>query len=226
MKVESFKFLNTAEYERCIKKNFTNETVEGKQGVKAILVKFKEQGKIFAGLAVDNYNEGVVVNGVTKNEVSSMKYQKTKEVLNQLVADLSQMAMVIHQTHWYMRGTNFLKLHPLMDEFMDEINDQLDVISERLITLDGEPFSTLSEMSDHTGIKDEKGSFGKGTPERLATLVKDYRYLEDLYQKGIEVSDEEKDYSTQDIFIGFKTEIEKKIWMIQAELNEAPEIDA
>ena len=140
-----------------------------------------------------------------------MKYQKTKEVLNQLVADLSQMAMVIHQTHWYMRGTNFLKLHPLMDEFMDEINAQLDVISERLITLDGEPFSTLSEMADHTGIKDEKGTFGKGTPERLATLVKDYRYLEELYQ---------------DIFIGFKTEIEKKIWMIQAELNEAPEIDA
>ena len=54
-----------------------------------------------------------------------MKYQETKETLNQLVADLSQMAMIIHQTHWYMRGTNFLKLHPLMDQFMDEINDQL-----------------------------------------------------------------------------------------------------
>ncbi len=187
---------------------------------------YRRKVKIFARPTVDNYNEGVVVTGVTKNEVFKMKYQKTKEVLNQLVADLSQMAMVIHQTHWYMRGTNFLKLHPLMDEFMDEINAQLDVISERLITLDGEPFSTLREMADHTGIKDEKGTFGKGTPERLATLVKDYRYLEELYQKGIEVSDEEKDYSTQDIFIGFKTEIEKKIWMIQAELNEAPEIDA
>ena len=187
---------------------------------------YRRKVKIFARPAVDNYNEGVVVTDVTKNEVFKMKYQKTKEVLNQLVADLSQMAMVIHQTHWYMRGTNFLKLHPLMDEFMDEINAQLDVISERLITLDGEPFSTLREMADHTGIKDEKGTFGKGTPERLATLVKDYRYLEELYQKGIEVSDEEKDYSTQDIFIGFKTEIEKKIWMIQAELNEDPEIDA
>ena len=72
-----------------------------------------------------------------------MKYQETKETLNQLVADLSQMAMIIHQTHWYMRGTNFLKLHPLMDQFMDEINDQLDVISERLLTLDGNPYSTL-----------------------------------------------------------------------------------
>ena len=73
-----------------------------------------------------------------------MKYTKTKAVLNQLVADLSQMSMIIHQTHWYMRGPNFLKLHPLMDEFMEEIDSQLDVISERLIALDGSPYSTLT----------------------------------------------------------------------------------
>ena len=40
------------------------------------------------------------------------------------------------------------------------------------------------------------------------------------------MSDKEKDFSTQDIFIGFKTAIEKKIWMLQAELGKAPEIDA
>ena len=51
-----------------------------------------------------------------------MKYEQTKEILNQLVADLSQFSVVIHQTHWYMRGPEFLTLHPLMDEFMDEIN--------------------------------------------------------------------------------------------------------
>ena len=106
-----------------------------------------------------------------------MKYQETKETLNQLVADLSQMAMIIHQTHWYMRGTNFLKLHPLMDQFMDEINDQLDVISERLLTLDGEPYSTLKEVATHTKIKDWPGNFDKTTPERLAHLVAGYRYL-------------------------------------------------
>ncbi|MCT4467305.1 DNA starvation/stationary phase protection protein, partial [Lactiplantibacillus plantarum] len=69
------------------------------------------------------------------------------------------------------------------------------------------------------------GEWDKTTPERLAHLVDGYRYLEDLYQHGIEVSDVEKDFSTQDIFIGLKTAIEKKIWMIQAELGSAPEID-
>lgn len=154
-----------------------------------------------------------------------MKYGKTKEILNQLVADLSQFSVVIHQTHWYMRGPEFLALHPLMDEFMDELNGQLDVISERLITLDGAPYSTLQEFIDHTKIADEVGTYERTIPERMAVLVKNYRYLADLYKKGIEVAGEEGDDSSQDIFTSFNTDIEKKIWMLQAKLGFAPEID-
>ncbi|MEI5990550.1 Dps family protein [Enterococcus crotali] len=155
-----------------------------------------------------------------------MKFEQTKEVLNQLVADLSQFSVVIHQTHWYMRGPEFLTLHPKMDEYMDQINDQLDVISERLITLDGAPYSTLQEFADHTGIEDEIGTYERTIPERMEKLVEGYRYLADLYQKGIEVSGEEGDDSTQDIFIANKTDIEKNIWMLQAKLGKAPGIDA
>ena len=42
------------------------------------------------------------------------------------------MSVVVHQTHWYMRGPGFLTLHPMMDEFMDDLNAQLDEVSERL----------------------------------------------------------------------------------------------
>lgn len=153
-----------------------------------------------------------------------MKYTETKKILNQLVADLSQMSMIIHQTHWYMRGPGFLTLHPMMDDFMADINEQLDEISERLITLDGAPFSTLKEMADHTKLSDETGTYARSISERLTVLVNDYRYLADLYQKGIDVSGEEKDDCTQDIFIGFKTAIEKRIWMLQADLEDAPKI--
>ena len=69
-----------------------------------------------------------------------MKYEKTKEVLNQLVADLSQMAMVIHQTHWYMRGPGFLTLHPLMDTYMDVYTAKLAEYTEAWKTLNVTPF--------------------------------------------------------------------------------------
>ena len=155
-----------------------------------------------------------------------MKFEKTKEILNQLVADLSQFSVVIHQTHWYMRGPEFLTLHPQMDEYMDQINEQLDVVSERLITLDGSPFSTLREFAENTKIEYEIGNWDRTIPERMEKLVAGYRYLADLYAKGIEVSGEEGDDCTQDIFIANKTDIEKNIWMLQAKLGKAPGIDA
>ena len=154
-----------------------------------------------------------------------MKYAQTKEILNQLVADLTQMQMIVHQHHWYMRGSQFLKLHPYLDKVMDELAEQLDEVSERLITLDGSPVSTLGEIVQMTKIPDEKGTWGESTKERFEKIIAGYRYLEKLYEKGIEVSDEEGDYSTNDMLTGFHTAIEKRIWMMAAEVDQAPEID-
>lgn len=154
-----------------------------------------------------------------------MKYPKTKEILNQLVADLTQLHMIVHQHHWYMRGNRFLKLHPYLDDVMAELAAQLDEVSERLVTLDGSPVSTLKEIAEKTEIPDEKGNWDETIDERYAKIIDGYRYLEKLYEKGIEASDEEGDYSTNDMLTGFHTAIEKRIWMMAAEIGKAPEID-
>lgn len=153
-----------------------------------------------------------------------MSQEQTKVVLNQLVADLVQFSTIIHQTHWYMRGTRFLTLHPRMDEYMEEINDQLDEVAERLITIGGSPFSTLKEFTDHTKLTDTTGTFETKMEQRLETLVTGYRYLKELYSEGIKVAGSEDDQVTEDMFITFKGAIEKNIWMLQAELNQAPHL--
>ena len=154
-----------------------------------------------------------------------MKYSETKEILNQLVADLSQLHMVVHQHHWYMRGSRFLTLHPYLDEVMDELDSQLDFVAERLVTLDGSPVSTLSEIAKMTKIPDEKGNWDETIDERYAKIIDGYRYLDKKRKKGIEVSDKEGDASTNDMLTGFHTAIEKRIWMMSAELGKAPNID-
>ena len=151
-----------------------------------------------------------------------MSKEKTKLVLNQLVADLSQQAAIIHQVHWYMRGRGFLTLHPAMDKLMDEINAQLDEVTERLTTIGGAPYSTLREFADNTKIADAPGKFGESMEDRIRHLLVGYRYLIDLYEKGIEVTGEEGDDVTQDIFIGAKGALEKLVWMLTATINEAP----
>lgn len=153
-----------------------------------------------------------------------MNQEQTKVVLNQLVADLVQFSTIIHQTHWYMRGTRFLTLHPRMDEYMEEIDGQLDEVAERLITIGGAPFSTLEEFSKHTKIPDATGTFDKTMDEHLENLVSGYRYLRELYSTGIKTASSEDDSVTEDMFIAFKGAIEKNIWMLQAELNQAPNL--
>ncbi|MGX6961512.1 Dps family protein [Vagococcus xieshaowenii] len=149
---------------------------------------------------------------------------KREQVLNQAVADLSQFATVIHQTHWYMRGNGFLTMHPKMDELMDEVNEWLDEIAERLIIIGGSPYSTLKEFAEHTKISDEIGSYDKLMTDHVETVLSGYRYLQGLAEEGIEAADDEDDAVTEDIFIGIKAAVEKKIWMLSAQLGRAPEI--
>ena len=146
---------------------------------------------------------------------------KTKEVLNQAVADLYVAHVALHQVHWYMRGRGFLVWHPKMDEYMDALDGHLDEISERLITLGGSPFSTLTEFLQHSEIEEEEGEF-RNVEESLERVLAIYRYLITLFQKALDVTDEEGDDVTNDIFVGAKAELEKTVWMIAAELGQAP----
>ena len=153
-----------------------------------------------------------------------MSKEQTKQVLNQLVADLSQQSVIVHQAHWYMRGATFMTMHPLMDQHMELLDAQLDEISERLITLGGAPYSTLREFADNTKIQDIPASYERSIDEWVRHLLVGYEYLIGLYQEGIETAGEEGDDVSQDICIGFKGDIEKIIWMLRAHLNEAPGI--
>jgi len=153
-----------------------------------------------------------------------MTYEKTKVLLNQAVADLSQLSALIHQIHWYMRGPGFLSLHPKMDEYRDAIEGQLDEISERLITIDGAPFSTLTEFASNSKITLEKTDYSVSTQERFAALLGAFRYMIGLYDEALAASDAEGDDVTNDIFVGGKAWFEKQIWMLQAEIGQAPGI--
>ncbi|MEQ9764417.1 Dps family protein [Streptococcus jiangjianxini] len=148
-----------------------------------------------------------------------MVYEKTQAVLNQAVADLSKAASIIHQTHWYMRGPGFLHLHPKMDELMDDLNDILDIMSERLITIGGAPYSTLKEFDDHSKLTEEVGSYDKSMAERLEKLADVYSYLSDLFQEGLDASDKEGDDPSNGIFSDAQDTVQKTLWMLQAELG-------
>ena len=107
-------------------------------------------------------------------------------------------------------------------ELMDSLNAHLDVISERLITIGGEPYSTLVEFSSNSGLTETTGTFDKPMSDQIQLLVDTYKYLSVLFQVGLDITDEEGDAPSNDIFTAAKSEIDKTIWMLTAELGQAP----
>lgn len=151
--------------------------------------------------------------------------ENTKKILNQAVADLSQAAAVIHQIHWYIRGTSFFTIHAKMDEYLDQINEQQDEVAERLITIGGAPFSTLSEFAANTKIADKTGDFSVSTADHLDSLLDCFKYLSKLYKEGIATAETDGDAVTADLFTSLKAAIDKDVWMVSAYLSKTPEID-
>ena len=154
-----------------------------------------------------------------------MSRENTKKILNQTLADLSQFAAIIHQVHWYVRGERFYGVHELMDKFLDEANEAVDEVAERLIIIGGAPYSSLKEFAENSKLEATKGDYSVSIESHIKTLISGYKYLAKLYREGIEVSDEEGDAVTADLFTGLLKDTEKTLWMLSATLNKAPELE-
>lgn len=151
-----------------------------------------------------------------------MSHEKTIAALDQLNIDLNQLAWMIRQVHWYMRDNGFLYYHPLMDDWKDEIDEQIDIVAERIITIGGDPTATLAEMAEKTQLKDTPMDWETPVHDQLKALLVGYQKVNEVMKEALEAAESENDTGTDDFLSTMIGDTEKRIWMIQAELKQAP----
>ncbi|MFL2095435.1 DNA starvation/stationary phase protection protein [Marinilactibacillus psychrotolerans] len=150
-----------------------------------------------------------------------MANEKVKEYLNTLVATQGLFYVKLHQAHWYIKGPNFFSLHPKLEEYYDELTVQMDDMAERLLSIGGEPYSTLKEFIDHSLIKESIDDKNLSEKEMIHSVIADFEILRDELSSGIKLTDEEHDGVSNDMLISQKTEVDKTIWMLQAYMGHA-----
>ncbi len=99
------------------------------------------------------------------------------------------------------------------------------MLSERLITLDGSPFSTLREFAENTKIEDEIGNWDRTIPERMENCSR-LPLLSRPLRKRIRTFGEEGDDCTKTFSSQTKQTSKKIFGYLQAKLGKAPGIDA
>lgn len=140
-------------------------------------------------------------------------------ILNKVVATQGVFYIRLHQFHWYITGSDFLVLHEKFEELYDDITADMDEVAERMLMIGGEPYSTLTEFVEHSVIEEKVADKDLSQEDMVAAVVADFRSIIDLYDEGIEMTDEAGDFPSNDILIELKSEAEKQIWMLNAYLD-------
>lgn len=149
-----------------------------------------------------------------------MSNQNLKDHLNKLVATQGVLFTKLHQHHWYVKGPNFFTLHEKFEEYYDEVNEQFDEFAERLLTIGGKPYSTLKEFMENSSIEEKRYTNEVKAEDMVETVLADFKILVGLLDEGIKLSGEANDSITEDLCIGYKTSIEKHMWMLRFYLGQ------
>ena len=140
---------------------------------------------------------------------------ETVDLLNALLADLSDLYSQTKQAHWNVRGPQFISLHELFDKLAGEVEEQIDPLAERITTLGGVAQGTVRAAAKHSRLK-EFPTDGKNGLGYLDALIERYAAVANAFREGIDKTAALGDTVTSDLLTGTGGELDKSLWFLEA----------
>jgi starvation-inducible DNA-binding protein len=137
--------------------------------------------------------------------------------LNSLLANFQVYYQNLRGIHWNIKGKNFFDLHNKFEELYTDSQLKIDVIAERILTLQGSPLHTFE---DYTALS--KVNVGKNISndeKAVELVVNSLSTLLEIEREILAFSDEKNDEGTNALMSEFISEQEKTIWMMNAWLG-------
>jgi starvation-inducible DNA-binding protein len=135
-------------------------------------------------------------------------------ILNQQLANLSDLASQTKQAHWNVRGPEFYQLHKLFDDLVAPLGEHIDSVAERAVTLGGFAMGTVRCAAANSAI--EEFPLEPGALEYVKALAKRYAQAANSVREAIDQTAELGDLDTSDIFTEISRELDKSVWFLEA----------
>ncbi|MCS6774627.1 MAG: DNA starvation/stationary phase protection protein Dps, partial [Thermoflexales bacterium] len=88
----------------------------------------------------------------TRNDLSLDVRTRMIALLNQHLANLSDLYTQTKHAHWNVQGAQFYSLHKLYDELAEALEHYIDDIAERAVQLGGEAAGTMRMAAAHSQL--------------------------------------------------------------------------
>jgi len=149
--------------------------------------------------------------------LDSEKVKNLNLNLNELLANFQVYYQSLRGLHWNIKGKSFFELHLKFEELYTDAQEKIDMIAERILTLEGRP---LHSFTDYVELA--KVPVGKNiSKDRAAVdlIVESLSKLIEIERNILNESGEANDEGTNSMMSDFIAEQEKTIWMMKAWLG-------
>ncbi|UPV75534.1 DNA starvation/stationary phase protection protein Dps [Halorussus limi] len=139
-------------------------------------------------------------------------------LLNQTLADTTDLMTQCKFAHWNVKGMNFYQLHLLFDEIAETLEEHADIVAERATALGGEATGTVRTAAANSRIPEIPPDATTG-PEYVAALVDRVGIHANNLRREIEIAVERDDEDTADMYTELSREVDKQLYFLEAHLQ-------
>ncbi len=136
-------------------------------------------------------------------------------VLNKTLASLADLYAQLKQAHWNIKGESFISLHLLFDKVAEEIEEQVDVVAERITAMGGTALGTIQEIAKNTNLRVYPLDIFSAK-DHVEHLTHNIAILGELSRKNIDLTDELNDMVTNEIYVNLTKILDTNLWFIEA----------
>lgn len=151
----------------------------------------------------------------TKNDIPADAREKVSAILNQSLADLSDLYSQTKQAHWNVRGPSFYALHKLFDDLAGSVEAHIDDTAERVTALGGLAKGTV-RMAAASSSLPEFPDAQANELAYVAALVDRYSLAAAFVRKAIDDTAALGDADSADLLTAVSRDLDKALWMLES----------
>lgn len=139
--------------------------------------------------------------------------EEVNKSLNQFLCDLNVFFRKLQNYHWNIKGESFFRIHEKMEEYYNNVLEEIDEIAEHILVNGAQPLGTLKDYLENTKIQ-EAGNQKVDRNTVYQALLADYGILYQDIKKIKETADLVGDYATSALMDEYILNYGKKLWML------------
>ena len=154
----------------------------------------------------------------TRNNIAAENQQKLVALLNQHLADMTDLYTQTKYAHWNVKGPTFIALHKLFDELAEKVEHHIDEIAERTTALGGVATGTLRQAATASQVSEFPTEMFHGQ-DVVEVLADRFGAVANVSREAIDIAEEYGDQVTSDLFIRVTDDLDQSLYFLEAHLQ-------